>query len=433
MTPSIRRRGFLTALGTATLAGCIGDDDGDDGTPVTPVPGSWSSYDEVGPAELDIGTPTAEVNLEVTVEPVVEHLEIPWDLDFDSDGDIYLTERTGQILRFDADELEEVGVPSDAIDAGSGEQDWWVPGGEGGTLGIAVSPSDDYVFVYYTANVGGIENRVVRYPIEGDELGTEEVIIDEIPADSIHNGGRIDFGPDGYLWITTGDAGEVELSRDPDSLAGKILRVDEDGEPAADNPDIGGDPRIFAGGIRNSQGIDWIDEVPLITDHGGTAHDAISVLYPGADYGWPMVRGENEDNYEDHPEIVPPLAMRTDRSWATSGGTWYTGGALETWSNRFVVGTLAYQSVLVVTLTPPGETPPSGGTTYDQDHFDQAATATVHDALQDEIGRVRLLEQGPNGELYAITSNRDGRADFNVDEPTFPLDTDDRLLRIVTK
>lgn len=417
--PSMRRRAFLAACGAVTVAGCLGDDD-------TPT-GDWASFEDIDGYEFEFEAPTDEPALDVTVETVVENLEIPWDLDADSDGHLYLTERTGQVLRFDADTVEAVAEPIDAIDAGTAEDGWWVDGGEGGTLGVAVSPDDAYVYVYYTAEADGLSNRVARYPIEGDSLGEEEVIIDDIPADDrIHNGGRIAFGPDDHLWITTGDADDVDTSRDPDSLAGKVLRVDAQGEAVDDNPDHGGDDRIFAAGVRNAQGITWVDDHPVITDHGGLGHDAISVLYPGADYGWPAVRGDDEDNYAEHPAVVPPLALAGSVSWATAGTTWYTGDDVPSWSNRLLVGTLTYQTLFVVTLTPPGQEPPPGGTTFDAEHFDHRLTATVHETLSDEIGRIRHVAQGPNGELYALTSNWDGRA-----EDPFPLDTDDRLVRIV--
>lgn len=419
--PAMRRRAFVGACATAALAGCLGDDEA--------TVGDWTPFDELeGYYDLDVEAPTDSPNLNVEVEPVVENLEIPWDMDHDSNGNLYLTERTGSVLRFDADSIDEVTEPADAIDADIAEDGWWDAGGEGGTLGLAVSPDDAYVYVYYTAEPNGLENRVVRYPIEDDELGEEEVVIDDIPADDrIHNGGRIAFGPDGYLWITTGDADDVDASRDPDSLAGKVLRVDETGEAAPDNPDHDGDDRIFAAGVRNAQGITWIDDIPIITDHGPRGHDATSLLYPAGDYGWPEVRGDDEDNYAEYPEVVPPLALADIESWATAGTTWYTGDDVPSWSNRLLVGTLTYQRLFVVTLTPPGETPPAGGTTHEADHYDQAATATVHEALggPDEVGRIRHVSQGPDGELYLLTSNWDGRADGD-----FPLETDDRLLRV---
>lgn len=423
------RRAVLAAGAAGLLAGCLDDDD----EAPTPGPTDWAAYGDLGPMNIDIEAPTEPPATDVSVEPVIEHLEIPWDLDYDSNGNLYVTERTGQLLRFDADEVETVAEPADAIDAGIAEDGWWVDGGEGGTLGVAVSPDDAYVFVYYTADDGGLHNRVSRFPIEGDGIGDEEVVIDDIPADDlVHNGGRLAFGPAGYLWVTTGDAGDESLSRSPGSIAGKLLRVDEDGEAAPDNPDHGGDDRVYAAGLRNPQGLDWIDGTwPVVTDHGPTARDAMSLVYAAGDYGWDDVRSDDDDDaygrYSDHPEIVPPIAHSgSGHTWAPSGATWYDGDDVPSWSGRLVVGALTFQHILVVTLTPPGQEPPSGGTTHDGGFTDEAVTATVHDVLGDELGRVRHVEQGPNGELYALTSNWDGRADGG-----FPLETDDRVVRIV--
>lgn len=423
MPSAYSRRGFLAALGVSAVAGCLEDD--------SPDPrDAWTEFPDMDPPAFDFEAPTTDPNLDVEVEPVIENLEIPWDLDHDSDGNLWLTERTGQILRFDSEDVEEVGEPADPIDAGIAEDGWWVPGGEGGTMGIAVSPDDQWLYLYYTAQDDGFENRIVRYPIEDGSLGEEDLLIDDIPADdTIHNGGRIAFGPDEYLWITTGDADDVDLSRSPESLGGKILRVDLDGEAAPDNPDHGGDDRIYAAGIRNSQGIDWLPgDVPVITDHGPTGYDAISILYPAGDYGWPEVRGDNEDNYAEYPHVVPPIALAGGLSWATSGSTWYDGDDVPSWSNRYIVGLLTRQKIFVVTITPDGQEPPAGGVTFDVDHYDDGATATVHEVLEDEIGRVRHVEQGPNGELYALTSNWDGRA-----EDPFPIESDDRVVRIVSE
>lgn len=427
----IRRRHFLAALGTTALAGCLGDSG-------EPTFDAWNSYEDLGPMELDFEAPAMEPNLDVSVEPVIENLEIAWDLDYDSEGNLWVTERTGQVSYYDSTSVEAVTQPRDAIDAETASEGWWVEGGEGGTLGLAVSPSDDYLFVYYTADVGtGIENRVIRYEIDGPEVLDEELIIEGIPADNVHNGGRLTFGPDGYLWVTIGDAGEPENARDPSELNGKILRVDEDGEAAPENPDLGGDDRIYAGGLRNPQGLDWIeDEWPIVTDHGPGSRDAISLLYKGGDYGWNDVRGADGDpdygEYSEHPEVVPPLAhSRTRPSWANSGLTWYTGDAVPSWSNRVIVGLLRGHRVLVVTVTPEGQERlmgGGGGDVHDDSWTDSAATATIHTTLEggDGIGRVRLVTQGPNGELYALTSNWDGRAN----DP-FPLPGDDRVVRLV--
>jgi len=239
-----------------------------------PTPGGDVAWD---PPE---GSPLAA---DLTVETLVENLEIPWDLAFTPDGELFLTERTGTVLRFESGNVVPVASPQDAIDAGavepgSDDRPWWVEGGEGGTLGIATHPSypdEQYIYVYYTADGGDRHNRVVRYDVgASDPAATEERLVEGIPADNIHNGGRIAFGPDGNLWICTGDAGKGERSRDLDSLAGKTLRVTPTGKAPGTNPDLGGDPRVFTYGHRNPQGIDWLPGgVPDRARADGTRRD----------------------------------------------------------------------------------------------------------------------------------------------------------------
>jgi len=442
-TPLSRRK-LLAAVGAAAVAGCVsGEDDSTSEAPET-VP---DEYDHPTPSEDPGWEPPSgsPLDADLQIETLVENLEIPWDLTFTPDGELFLTERTGTVLRFESGDVAAVASPQDAIDAGSvepgsDERPWWVEGGEGGTLGVATHPAypdEQYVYVYYTANGADPRNRVVRYDVgASDPASAEELIVGDIPADSIHNGGRITFGPDGNLWICTGDAGDGDRSRDPDSLAGKILRVTPAGDAPESNPDLDGDPRVFTYGHRNPQGIDWLPSgVPVVTEHGPTARDEIQILRPGGDYGWNEVRGGPDDEdyaaYADQDDVVPPVVNTgTATSWAPTGATFYTGEAVPAWHNRYVFGGLGSQAVYVLTLTPPAaELPPADGPAwrYDQGWLDSAYTATVHRALDDELGRVRYVTQSPTGDLYAITSNRDGRAN----DP-FPREKDDVLVRITT-
>ena len=437
----LTRRQLLATTGMAIVAGCIDDEET---APVSddydhPMPGADPDWE---PAS---GSPLAA---DVQAETLVENLEIPWDLAFTPNGNLFLTERTGTILRFDSGDLTEITRPADAIDAGAVEpgnddRPWWVEGGEGGTLGIATHPEfpdERYVYVYYTADGDDPQNRVVRYDVESSEPGTtEEVIVDDIPANldpGVHNGGRIAFGPDDNLWICTGDAHEPERARDLDSLAGKVLRVAPDGRPLESNPDLDGDPRIFTFGHRNPQGIGWLpDGVPVVSEHGPNTRDELQILRPGEDYGWDDARGGPADeewgSYTDHPEVVPPV-VSTEMTWAPTGLTFYTGDGVPDWHNRFIVAGLISQSLFVVTLAPPGvELPPTaanGAQRYDAEWLDDAYTATAHRVLRHELGRVRCVTQGPDGGLYAITSNRDGRA-----SDPFPRERDDVLVRLTAE
>lgn len=371
---------------------------------------------------------------------LVENLEVPWDVSVAPDGDLFVTERVGRVNRFDAGELEAVLSPEDAIDAGAvepgnTERPWWVDGGEGGTLGVAIHPGYPdvpFLFLYYTARVDGDRvNRLSRFDVSADDpAATEELLVGDVPGSKIHNGGRVTFGPRGYLWVTTGDAGQGDLSADPGSLAGKVLRLRIDGRAAPDNPDLGpdADPRVVTYGHRNPQGLVWLpDGTPVASEHGPQGLDEVNRIVPGNDYGWPRVRKPEE--YEDAGDVHPPLASSGRAgAWAPTGSCFYTGDAVPSWRNRLLVGGLVSQQLLVVTLTPPDDDPPplgSEGERFDLAWYDDAYTATVHPVLQDEIGRIRHVEQGLDGELYVVTSNRDGRANA-----PFPRDVDDVLVTL---
>ncbi len=432
---SVPRRAFLATLPATAIAGCLGDDGDDESSPDFDGWRSAQDFDRDVPT-LDL--PATAPTQDPPVETIVEGLEIPWDLSFAPDGTLYLTERTGRLSRIVDGEREVVLEPENVVQTETSADDWWVDGAEAGVLGVAVSPTSEFLFVYYTANVTGvIRNRIVRYDRTAANMqATMEVIVDDIPtADQVgdplvHNGGRLTFGPEGYLWATVGDANQPEGARDPSTLNGKLLRLTEDGEGAPGNPDHGGDERVYTGGHRNPQGVTWLsDDWAVVTEHGPTMRDEVSMVYPGGEYGWNQVRGRPADDlydaYADHPDVVPPLIHKFGQTWAPSGATMYTGEAVPSWHNRLLVGGLSGQCVFVVTLLSSADAFPGGGERFSADWLDDAYDAVVHRALEDEIGRIRLVEAGPDGELYAITSNWDARA---VDP--FPRETDDRLVRI---
>ncbi|PSQ18208.1 glucose dehydrogenase [Halobacteriales archaeon QS_8_69_26] len=432
------RRGVLATLCAATAAGCLGAPQATDSDP--------PEVEEDVDIDWEPPMDTSPLAAEVTPTVLVENLEIPWDIAVAPTGELFVTERTGRVVRFAADDVSGVVEPENAIDAGSLEpgaddQPWWVEGGEGGTLGVAVHPEfpdESYVYVYYTVSVeGGKRNQVVRYDADAESPGdTREIVVDGIPAAKIHNGGRISFGPDGDLWVLTGDAGEPGRSGDPRSLGGKVLRVTPEGDPSPANPDLeAGDPRVFTYGHRNPQGIVWLpDGTPVASEHGPAGRDEVNVLYPGGNYGWDEVRDGDEGgeygSYANHDEHVPPIVNTgPGTSWAPSGALFYTGDAVPEWRNRMLVGGLFSQQLHVLTLTPNrGAYPlPSDGhgTRFDADWMDDSFAVADHTVLENELGRIRHVEQGPDGELYAVTSNRDGRATDG-----FPTERDDVLVRL---
>jgi len=188
------------------------------------------------------------------------------------------------------------------------------PRGEGGLLGIAVHPrfaENQLIYLYYTyERSGGLANKVVRFKFEGDSLVSGETVIENIPGATIHDGGRIKFGPDGFLYITTGDASVPESAQDRSSLAGKILRLKDDGSIPPDNPFP--DSPVYSYGHRNPQGLAWdADEKLWATEHGSAATDELNLIEPGRNYGWPTIRGD-----ETAPGMVSPVIQSGTTTWA---------------------------------------------------------------------------------------------------------------------
>lgn len=461
MTSQRTRRRFLATVGAAgalSLAGCSSDDDPGTSTQVEDVEPVSSPYDlsvdhsVENWAEYDPGwTPpeTSPTEAEFGTETIVENLKIPWDMTFADDGTLFFSERIGRISRYEAGEIERVTEPEDVIDHASSVapefegQDWWGGGSEGGLLGITLHPNYPDVpvlYAYYTYEAeppsddeeGVYNNRLVYYDLGND--AEETVLIDDVPGHRIiHNGARLAFGPRNYLWVTTGDSGEESLAQDAGSLAGKVLRLKPDGTPPEDNPGFA-DPRVFSVGHRNPQAITWLpDATALAAEHGENARDEVNVIEAGNNYGWPDARGGPEDDaygsYTDHEDVTPPLVNTGSETWAPPGGTFYTGDDVPALSGRLVLGGLVSQRLNVVSIYE-DEAPDIGGTRFDADWMHPDYDAVAHALFEDELGRIRHVEQGPNGELYAVTSNRDGRSS-EPEEDSFPTEGDDRLVRIV--
>lgn len=339
----------------------------------------------------------------VRIEVVAQGLQVPWAIDFAPDGRIFLTERPGRIRVIRGRELQ----PEPWAQLPVAHE------GEGGLLGLALDPNfaeNGFVYVYFTYREGDrVWNRIVRLT-EREGRGSDPItLLDRIPGSVIHNGGRIKFGPDGKLYITTGDANRQSLAQDVMSLAGKILRLNPDGSIPADNP-FPGSP-VWSYGHRNPQGLAWHPTTGALfsTEHGPSGlpptccHDEVNVIEPGRNYGWPYVFGIARD-----PRFVDPLLESGLDTWAPSGATFYSGDRLpEEWRGRFFFAALRGQHLQRVTLRAP-----------DFRSVEQAEKLFVGD-----FGRLRDVVQGPDGFLYVATSNRDGRG--------LPRAGDDRLLRIV--
>jgi glucose/arabinose dehydrogenase len=327
------------------------------------------------------------------VEPIAENLDTPWEVAFAPDGRIFVTERPGVVRVIEDGELRE----EPYADLGAEEM------GEGGQLGLALAPdfeSNDTLYSYYsTEDDGAAQNRIVRL-VEEDGVAREKEVLLEGPAASIHNGGRIAFGPDGKLYATLGDTSEASLAQDRDALAGKIVRLNPDGSIPEDNP-FAGSP-VYTYGHRNPQGLAWDDEGNLYApEHGQSAHDELNLIKAGNNYGWPEIQGD-----ENASGLTPPVLHSGDETWAPSGAEYVEEGP---WKGSVLFTGLAGESLHRVRLDPedPGE-------------------VTGHEEyLSGEYGRLRTVKQGPDGALYLLTSNRDGRGD--------PGPRDDRLLKVTVR
>jgi glucose/arabinose dehydrogenase len=326
--------------------------------------------------------PPAAAALPAVGEPedVATGLAVPWGLAFLPDGRALVGERpTGRVL------VVEPG--QEPVDVGS------VPGvaadGEGGLLGLALSPDfaqDRLVYAYLTTDV---DNRVVTVSFDGTRLGRSTAVLTGIPRASYHDGGRLLFDPDGMLLVTTGDAGDPELAQQVDSLAGKILRMAPDGSVPADNPFPGS--LVWSLGHRNVQGLAFDDEGRLwATEFGSSAYDEVNLIEAGGNYGWPMVEGVG-----GRPDLVDPQVTWPTSEASPSGLAWVDG--------------VLYMSALRGERL--WQIPVQGGVA-------SRPTAT----LEGELGRIRTVTVAPDGTLWLTTSNTDGRGD--------PRPGDDRVVRL---
>jgi len=338
-------------------------------------------------------------DLGVKVETVAENLEIPWSIVWTPDGTIFFTERGGNLR-----------VIQDGIVLEKPVLSLEVGGSEGGLLGIALDPNyseNHYIYLYYTdSDFLETKNKVVRYVESSLILSEDKVLIENIPGGPYHDGGRIKFGPDGKLYITTGDAGNGKLSQDKSSVAGKILRINSDGSIPEDNP-ISGSP-IYSYGHRNPQGLDWDESGTLVaSEHGPSggggvrAHDEINVIVPGANYGWPDIIGS-----ETMEGRVTPLMNSGDETWAPSGADFYDGDKIPQWTGKFFVATLRGSHLHM----------------FDLD-LEKNKVISDQKLFTGDFGRLRDVTTGPDGYLYVLTSNQDGRGSPEIN--------DDRILRIV--
>ncbi|RLV51097.1 PQQ-dependent sugar dehydrogenase [Nocardioides mangrovicus] len=313
------------------------------------------------------------------VRTVASGLRVPWGIAFLPDGTAVVTER-------DTDRVLLVTSGGQVTPVGTVKGD---SRGESGLLGVAVSPQfaqDHTVFFYVTTTR---DNRIVKARLDGTSLGPTTPVLTKIPAGNIHDGGRLAFGPDGYLYASTGETGDSSLAQDPSSLGGKILRITTTGRPAPGNPDP--DSPVWTIGHRNVQGLAFDPDGHLwASEFGDQTWDELNLITRGTNYGWPKAEGRVESGEFRNPKVV----WSTDD--ASPSGLAYLDGHL--W-----LGALHGQRLWRVTV--------SGTRASDPTDF-----------FVGQYGRLRTVVAAPDGNLWVTTSNRDGRGN--------PKASDDRILEI---
>lgn len=337
------------------------------------------------------------MDLPYEIEVIAENLYVPWAIAISDEGKIYFTERSGTIRIIENGQLHS--EPLITFDVP------FISEGEGGLMGIVLDPNysqNRYIYVMHSyVENNQIYNRVVRLIEQNNKALIDGVIIDKIPGGRIHNGGRIKIGPDKKLYISTGDAGNSSLAQDMTSTAGKILRIELDGSIPKDNPII--DSPVYSLGHRNPQGLAWNPNGILYeSEHGQTAHDEINIIQVGANYGWPIVQG----NEQVAGVIMQmPLIHSEEETWAPSGIAFVDQGP---WQGVLLVATLRGQQLLAISLNEDG-----------------TEVENVRSWLKNEYGRLREVIQGKDGSIYLTTSNMDGRGN--------PSAGDDKIIRLIPR
>ena len=318
---------------------------------------------------------------EINVETVLDNLKNPWELEFAPDGTIFFTERDGKLWVIDNESTLHLVAEFSASNTV-----------EGGLLGLELDPdyeNNHFLYLYQTyLDIPTHQNKVVRYTVNNNQLTDELVLIDKIPGALWHDGGRIKFGPDEMLYITTGDATNANLSQDTASLAGKILRINSDGTVPSDNPF---NSPVFSYGHRNPQGLAWNENGILVSsEHGpsgerGYAHDEINVIERGKNYGWPLIVGDSNDIV-----YTNPILHSGDITWAPSGLLYYYSDKIPEWEGKFLVATLRGEHVMVLDLD-----------------LENGVVNSAEKIFQGDYGRIRNLVQSPDGDVFMLTSNND--------------------------
>lgn len=385
----MRHRAVTAVLAAAALlltAGCSSDDGGGAAAGDGSATPSDTATRSSAPERTGEETPPAKGSVKVT-RTVATGLESPWGLAPLPGGDLLVSSRDeATITRVDGKSGKKTEL---------GEVPGVSPSGEGGLLGIALSPeyaSDHMIYAYFTS---ASDNRIVRLIHDeekpaGEQLGAPDTVFRGIPKGVIHNGGRIAFGPDRMLYVGTGESGDTGLSQDKESLGGKILRLTPEGEPAPGNPFP--DSPVYSYGHRNVQGLAWDTEQRLFaSEFGQNTWDELNAIEPGDNYGWPEAEGRSDDGGFHNPIDQ----WSTDE--ASPSGIAYAEGSI------WMAGLQGERLWRI----------PLKGT---------AASADPEAFLEGEYGRLRTVVSAGGDKLWLVTSNTDGRGNAK--------DGDDRIVEL---
>ncbi len=363
----------------------------------------------VGPKPQTVADVFLPIPPDIRVEAWVTGLEAPWSLVFLPDGRALVSERPGRIRLIQNGHLEKSPYAVFETTRGaSGAGDFFLnlfARGEGGLMGLAVHPkfpTEPYIYAMYTwRGVRGVRNRIIRLVDRGTHGVFDKIVLGGVPGALFHNGGRIAFGPDGMLYATTGEIFEMHMAQDLKAFGGKVLRIDPGGGIPSDNP-FPNSP-VWSYGHRNPQGLAWHPETGALyqSEHGPSgevgfgAHDEINIIEEGRNYGWPRIVGA-----PGRAPYVDPIAMWPNTSVPPAGMTFHKGA--------LYVATL--RSEALIRLRIEGRRVLSIERLFAGDEYDGV------------LGRLRDAVDGPDGHLYVLTSNRDGRGS--------PRPGDDKILRM---
>lgn len=380
---SARRTAVALVISAALLAGCGEDEPSDASDSATPTAtDERSDRPTRAPTTGSTAVTEGQGGPPRVVDTVASGLAVPWGIDFLPDGRAVVTERdTARVLVITP---RDGGGEGDVVEVGQIPET--APQGEAGLLGVAVSPDFERDRLLYFYVCTAEDNRVVRAELDGDRLRPTEPVLTGIPGGFIHDGGRLEFGPDGFLYVATGETGEDALAREREGYAGKILRITTEGDPAPGNPF---DDEVWSWGHRNVQGLAFDDDGRLwASEFGSSSFDELNLIEAGDDYGWPVVEGEGgEPDFHD-----PALTWPVDQ--ASPSGLAHLDGEL--W-----MAALRGERLWRITVDGADATDP---TSY----------------FAGEYGRLRTVVVAPDGRLWLTTSNLDGRGE--------PAAEDDRIL-----